>query len=113
MDIADEFYKITNTAINKDKSELIIHRKLIPKSVDLKFRNENIIISPATEPVRFLEVWLTFSKKKSFVNQQLKNEIIRFCNIIKRKLLTDIQMSYVFNMVLAPFLIYRLQIYIL
>ena len=56
LSIADEFYRITNTAINKEKSELIVHRKIIPKSIDLKFENENITILSIIKPIRFLGV---------------------------------------------------------
>ena len=55
LSIADEFYKITNTAINKSKSELIVNRANIPSTVDLKFGEEIINITPAAKPVRFLE----------------------------------------------------------
>jgi len=112
LDIADEFYRITNTAINKNKSELIINNNK-KDTIDIKFGDATIPIQPSKKPIRFLGVWISFNKNKSFIKQQLQTEIIKFCNIIKRKPLTDRQLIYIFNMVLAPKIMYRLQIYVL
>jgi len=56
LSIADEFYKITNTAINKSKSELIINKANIPSTVDIKFEEKIIVVKLATKPMHFLEV---------------------------------------------------------
>ena len=109
LNIADEFYTMTNTAINKDKSELITNAKHLPQPLTLKFGNNNIQINKATNPVRFLGVWIKLSQSKKHTIDQTRQDIKKFVYTIKRKPLTDKQLIYITNMVLVSLIIYRLQ----
>ena len=109
LDIADDFYRITNTAINKDKSKLITNKKIQSDNIDLKFGDNSINIEISKEPIRFLGVWISLNKQNSKVTKMVKEEIKKFTNIIKRKPITDKQMGYIVNMVLIPLVTYRLQ----
>jgi hypothetical protein len=109
LSIADEFYTMTNTAINKDKSVLKTNAKNLPKSLILTFGRNQINIENTTDPVRFLGVWVKLVISKKHTIDQSRREIKKFVNIIKRKPLTDKQMIYITNMVLVPIITYRLQ----
>ena len=106
LSIADEFYIMTNTAINKEKSVLKTNAKNLPKPLTLKFGNNQIKIENTTDPVHFLGVWIKFTISKKHTIDQSRLEIKKFVNIIKRKPLTDKQMVYITNMVLIPIIIY-------
>ena len=108
LEIVDNFYKITNTAINKDKSKLITNKKIPQNNIDLKFGNQIINIEISKIPVRFPRVWISMDKT-THITQMVAKEIKNFTNTVKRKLITDKQMGYIINMVLIPLITYRLQ----
>jgi hypothetical protein len=56
LDIADDFYKITNTAINKQKSELLTNKKIQSTSIDLRFGSNTVNINISNQPIRFLGI---------------------------------------------------------
>ena len=74
LSIADDFYKLTKSAINKKKTKILTNNKkaLNDRNVDLMFGNELISIVPSTESVRFLGVWLNIDlmKSRSFVKNK-------------------------------------------
>ena len=109
LEIADEFYIMTNTAINKDKSVMITNNKHTSQPMLLKFGDKQITISNSTNPVRFLGVWIKLSTSKKHTIEQSKQEVKKFALVLKRKPLTDKQMTYIVNMVLIPIVTYRLQ----
>jgi len=108
LDIADDFYKITNTAINKDKSKLLTNKKIQQNKVDLQFGYQTINIEISNTPIHFLGVWISLNRQ-THITQMVAEEIKKFTNIIKRKPITDKQMGYIINMVLIPLITYRLQ----
>ena len=109
LEIADEFYIMTNTAINKDKSVMITNNKQTTQPIPIRFGDKTISIINSTEPVRFLGVWIKLSISKKHTIEQSKKEVKRFVSTVKRKPLTDKQMTYIVNMVLIPIITYRLQ----
>ena len=92
LSIADEFYTMTNTAINKDKSVLKTNAKNLSKSLVLNFGQNQINIENTMDPVRFLGVWVKLVISKKHTINQIRQEVKKFVNIIKRKPLTDKQM---------------------
>ena len=56
LDIANEFYKITNTVINKQKSELLTNKKIHSTNIDLKFSSNTVNINISDQPIRFLAI---------------------------------------------------------
>ena len=64
LEIADEFYIMINTAINKNKSVMITNNKHNSQPILLKFDDKQIQISNSTNPVRFLEVWIKLLTSK-------------------------------------------------
>ena len=108
LDIADDFYKITNTAINKDKSKLLTNKKIQQNKVDLQFGYQTINIEISNTPIRFLGVWISLNRQ-THITQMVAEEIKKFINIVRRKPITDKQMGYIINMVLIPLITYHLQ----
>ncbi|CAJ0885286.1 10999_t:CDS:2, partial [Entrophospora sp. SA101] len=80
--------------------------------VDLNFGNEQIKIQPKkySESIRILGIWMNLGKKRNFIIQQAKDEVIELCNIMKKKLITDKQLLYIYNTVIIPRIEYRTQL---
>src|SRR5215216_6805128 len=110
LDVADDFYNLTRAALNKDKSKLLVTNFTLSSPVNLRFGSSHIDITPETESVRFLGVWINSQRSQSFVKNQIRQDINKFVNSIKYKPVTDKQMAYIINMVLCPLLEYRMQI---
>ena len=108
LSIANEFYIMTNTAINKEKSVLKTNAKNLPKPLVLKFENNQIDIENTMDSVCFFKVWVKLATSKKYTINQIRQEVKKFINIIKRKPLIDKQMIYITNMVLIPIITYRL-----
>ena len=118
LGIADEFYALNNIKVNKDKSVLLTNAdttdSLNPAStkVTLKFGREQIHIQPAKtgQSVRFLGVWINLDLQSNFVKAQIREEIVKTCQIMKKKHLTDEHLLYVYNHVVIPRISYRMQL---
>ncbi len=114
LSIADDFYTLNNIQVNKTKSELIVNipGELTPDEITLSFGAEPIIIRPAhkQESVRTLGVWVNFNNNRQFILTQAKDEVVAMCNTLRKKLLTDKQLLYLYNMVIIPKLEYRTQL---
>ncbi|CAB4384210.1 unnamed protein product [Rhizophagus irregularis] len=80
LEIADNFYTLNDIKINKEKSELI------------------------------LGVWFNIKDDKNFVIQQIKAEVKKLCENIRRKKVTDKQMQYIFNALIILTIEYRAQV---
>ncbi|CAB4384488.1 unnamed protein product [Rhizophagus irregularis] len=114
--IADDFYTLNDIKINKEKSELLL--KIEDKffnydiDIDIKFGTNIMKIKPKqpNESIRILGVWFNIKDDKNFVIQQVKAEVKKLCETIKKKKLTDKQMQYVFNALIIPTIEYRAQV---
>ncbi|CAJ0630419.1 2630_t:CDS:1, partial [Entrophospora sp. SA101] len=77
--------------VNKDKSALLKHQPDFDddnNSVQLQFGLETINIQPNNykESAHILGVWVNLDADRRFViQQQCKDEIIQFCNLMKSK----------------------------
>jgi len=110
LEVAEEFYDLTRSALNKDKSKLLTTKSSNSTTIPLKFGSSTINIEPETGSVRFLGVWINSKRSPTFVKKQLAFDINRFVSLMRYKPLTDRQISYIINMVLCPLLEYRMQI---
>ena len=113
LEIANDFYELNSIKVNKNKSILLTNNKVeedIQGKVNLKFGNESIKLNVNKEPARLLGVWIYLKDNKNFVFEQAKDDVIKFCNIMRAKKATDKQILYLWNMVIIPKIEYRTQI---
>ena len=119
LEIADDFYNLTSIKVNKTKSELLVHvpgeTTIYNQPIILNFGHNQISITPKqyNESARILGAWVNLAGSNKFVNAQLRTDVITFCNVLKRKYITDKQLLYLWNMVIIPRLEYRSQLTIL
>jgi len=119
LSTADDFYKLNDIQINKEKSELLvkfydIKRFNYSQKIYLNFGNDIIGIKPnhPKDSTRILGVWFNLNMKKKFVLQQASSEVRQLAMTIKRKVrnLTDKQSLYIFNALIIPKIEYRTQV---
>jgi Reverse transcriptase (RNA-dependent DNA polymerase). len=112
LGIANEFYNLNNTQANPYKYVLITNALKTPTPVTFNLADSSFTVTslPPTQSFRFLGVWFSFSKSPRFVHDQIKSEYTQFNALIKRKLLTYAQISYLHNRVLIPKVEYRAQV---
>jgi len=109
LDVADDFYKLTRAAINKDKSKLLTNTTSEKDPIPIKFGPSVVSIQPSFNAVRFLGVMINIHLNHSLVKKELTSNIQRFINITKSKPITDCQFSYVVNHVLILQLLYKMR----
>jgi len=108
--VADDFYKLTRAAINKDKSKLLTNATAADDPIPIKFGDHIIPIRLSYGAVRFLDVQINVHLNHSLVKKELRAHIRRFVNLTKTKPITDRQFSYIVNHVLFPQLMYKMRI---
>jgi len=121
LDIADDFYRLNDIQINKEKSELLLKlwRKGFnyDRKIHICFGSEIVALKPRhpNSSTRILGVWFNLNNNKRFVINQIKEEIINLSRTIKMKCnyITDKQALYIFNMLIIPKIEYRSQITVL
>jgi len=89
LEVADDYYKLTRAAINKDKSKLITNTTTKPDLIPIKFGPEVVPIQPSFDGVRFLGVRINIHLNQSIVKKEIRMHIRRFVNITKTKHITD------------------------
>ncbi|CAI2181343.1 10878_t:CDS:2 [Funneliformis geosporum] len=87
--IADEFYRFTRAAINKNKSQLITNSSGCPISVPLKFGTSVLNLPPERSSIHFLGIWININNSSTFVKHQCIDTIRSFTILLKKKPLTD------------------------
>ena len=75
LNIAEEFYDLTRSALNKSKSKLLTTKRFSTSTIDLKFGSSSIVIAPEQSSVRFLGVWINHKRSTSFVKNQIKQDV--------------------------------------
>ena len=122
LTIAHDFYNLNNILVNDHKAVLMTtavqvitdsntrDKRAIP--ITFLVGSKSITLTPLlkTQSTRFLGVWVSLSKTNNFIFNQVKSIVHQNCNIMKRKFLTDLQLQYIFNRVLAPQIEYRTQL---
>src|ERR1044072_8457587 len=80
--VADEFYIMTRSAINRNKTKILTNCPFINLSdpVRLTFGNSVIDIIPEPGPMRFLGVWIhpSLQKMRTFAKHQLSEIVSHF-----------------------------------
>jgi hypothetical protein len=116
LQIADDFYNLNDIQINKDKSELLLrksnHSFTYSEKIKIKFGHQfvNITPTPKNSSIRVLGVWFNAFNKRDFIIKQAQDEIRNLSNnILKTKVITDKQSSYIFNTLILPKIEYRTQ----
>jgi hypothetical protein len=116
LQIADDFYNLNDIQINKDKSELLLrksnHSFNYSEKIKIKFGHQfvNITPTPKNSSIRVLGVWFNAFNKRDFIIKQAQDEIRNLSNnILKTKVITDKQSSYIFNTLILPKIEYRTQ----
>src|SRR6266498_5498746 len=110
LDIADDFYKLTRAAINKEKSKLLTNSTAATAPIPIKFGPHIIPIQPSQGAVRFLEVRINIHLNHSLVKKEFRAHIRSFVNFTKTKPITDRQFCYIVNHVLFSQLMYKMKI---
>src|SRR2546421_5814407 len=120
LNLAQSFFRFTHIRVNHFKAELLrsypnTNARLPPTAfapITFTLQDQSVTISPKPYncSVRYLGVWISLSKQKSFAKTQATSEVSTCCRYIKRKWLTDKQLLYVYNMVIVPRLEYRSQL---
>src|SRR5215216_5372046 len=110
LEIADEFYNFTHSALNKQKSKLLSTKQFLNPSVKLRFGSSYVDLCADQESVKFLGVWINSKRSPAFVKNQISLDIQRFINTLRYKPITDKQFVYIINMVLCPLIEYRIQL---
>ena len=122
LTIAHDFYNLNNILVNDHKAVLMTtavqvitdsntrDKRAIP--ITFLVGSKSITLTPLlkTQSTRFLGVWVSLSKANNFIFNQVKSIVQQNCNIMKRKFLTDLQLQYIFNRVLAPQIEYQTQL---
>ncbi len=109
LDIADDFYKLTRAAINKEKSKLLTNTTAATDLIHIKFGSQTIPIWPSQGAVHFLGVRINIHLNHSLVKKELRAHIRSFVNLTKTKPITDRQFCYIANHVLFPQLMYKMK----
>ena len=113
LKIADSFYLLNDIQVNKEKSELLLRKKInktkkekydYNRKIQLKFGETTIDIKPKhpDESTRILGVWFNLSNKKDFVLQQAKYEVQNLSKMLFKKRVTDKHLLYIYNRLIIP-----------
>jgi len=109
LEVADDFYTLTQVAINKEKSKLLTNTTTSTKPIPICFGSAVILIHPSFEAVRFLRVMIDINLNYSLIKKELSTHIRRFINVTKTKPITDKQFCYITNHVLFSQLLYKMR----
>ncbi len=102
LQLADEFYNITQAQINKFKSKLLTNTIKSSDPIPIKFRANTIELFLSTTPVHFLDVLIHIRLRWSPLKNDLKAHIKQFTNLLKNKPMIDKQFTYLNNVILLP-----------
>ncbi len=89
LKVADDFYKLTRAAINKDKSKLLTNTITEKALILINFGQSVVSIPSSFDAVQFLEVMINIHLNHSLIKKELTSHIRRFINITKSKPITD------------------------
>ena len=71
LDVADDFYKLTRAAINKEKSKLITNITIENEPIPIRFGRNIIPIQPSFGEIRFLGIKVNVHLNHSLVKKDL------------------------------------------
>src|SRR5215216_2851665 len=112
VSIAESFYKLNHIKVNWEKSVLMINntKSNQPFTCNINGSLTTIHPLPLNESTRYLGVWISLGRNKTFTINMLKGEIKNAITIMSKKKMTDKQLVYIFNTILTPRIKYRAQL---
>ncbi len=75
LEVADDFYKLTRAAINKEKSKLLTNTTSEKDLIPIRFGSSVVSIQPSFDAVRFLGVMINIHLNHSLVKKELTSNI--------------------------------------
>jgi hypothetical protein len=109
--IANSFYSFNDIQVNWPKSELLVNKT---QSEPFTIANLNdihhITARKPSESVRYLGVWISLTDNRTFITNQIHEEIKSAITIMRPKKLTDAHLTYVFNTVILSRIEYKSQL---
>ncbi|CAI2200041.1 15388_t:CDS:1, partial [Funneliformis geosporum] len=109
--IADSFYELNSIQINWIKSTLLspfknqnaVHFQLLTSAL-------NLIPAKYNSSIRYLGIWISMSNNKQFIQKQVQLDLHTATHALRSKVLTDKQIIYIYNFVILPKIMYRMQL---
>src|SRR5215216_5268803 len=91
LNIADKFYKLNFIKVNWDKSVLLINHKKNDRPFSCLINDKPTHITPLShkESTRYLGVWISLFRNKTYTYKMLSNEIKCAITVMLKKKLTD------------------------
>ncbi|GES99798.1 hypothetical protein GLOIN_2v1814043 [Rhizophagus clarus] len=114
---ADSFFELASIKINYDKVELLLRNDSAydASPINLSFGDKIITIvpKPPKENIRILGVYFNVARCPKYNLRLIRDEIINFTSMIKKKDVTDKIIRYIFNSLIIPRIEYRSQVQVL
>src|ERR1043165_3353976 len=82
------------------------------KCIDLRFGLQTINVAIELNPAHFLRVWIhfNFNATRTFIKKQCREITNLFSQKLRTKQIMDMQLTYIFNIVLIPKFAYLTQV---
>ncbi|GBC01782.1 hypothetical protein RclHR1_43290001 [Rhizophagus clarus] len=117
LSTADSFFELASIKINYDKVELLLRNDSAydASPINLSFGDKTISIVPKSpkENIRILGVYFNVARCPKYNLRLIRDEIINFTSMIKKKDVTDKIIRYIFNSLIIPRIEYRSQVQVL
>src|SRR5581483_2303643 len=105
LDIADDFYNMSNTCINKDKTVILTNVKnLQDQTLPIKFGSDNINVKVVAghSNERILGIYINSDNNRKFTINKITKCINYTIFLLKKKKISHDMCSYVINRVIIP-----------
>ncbi len=93
--VTDNFYHLIHTAINKEKSKLLTNIIADHIPITINFDCTLVLIELFFNTIRFLSININIYLNHALVKKNLRAHIRQFIYLIRLKLITDRQFSYI------------------
>jgi hypothetical protein len=98
INIANSFYSFNDIQVNWPKSELLVNKtQSEPFTIANLNDTHHITARKPSESVRYLGVWISLTDNRTFITNQIHEEIKSAITIMRHKKLTDAHLTYVFT----------------
>src|SRR5215208_426092 len=111
ISIANSFYLFNDIQINWPKSELLVNKfQRDPFTIHNNDNVHQITAHKSKESIRYLGVWISLTNNRAYIVNQIHEEIKSAVTIMRKKKLTDAQLTYIYNTVILPRIEYKSQL---
>ncbi|GES88007.1 hypothetical protein GLOIN_2v1814043 [Rhizophagus clarus] len=114
---ADSFFELASIKINYDKVELLLRNDSAydASPINLSFGDKITSIVPKSpkENIRILGVYFNVARCPKYNLRLIRDEIMNFTSMIKKKDVTDKIIRYIFNSLIIPRIEYHSQVQVL